>query len=138
METYTPSVHGQGVVIQSVPIEDTGYISRRFVKASGAVGKGQGRIIGGKTEKNLRYYQVLLPSKKGVSMKENHFNPGLYGDCPEVEKPIDKMTFDDAVAIVLGQARQSDFHDEVVEQACQMIEDHHKSLSREAYIKNCF
>ena len=61
METYTPSVHGQGVVIQSVPIEDTGYISHRFVKASGAVGKGQGRIIGGKTEKNLRYYQVLLP-----------------------------------------------------------------------------
>ena len=62
-------------------------------------------------------------------MKENHFNPGLYGDCPEVEKPIDKMTFDDAVAIVLGQARQSDFHDEVVEQACQMIETWYKSLT---------
>ena len=63
-------------------------------------------------------------------MKENHFNPGLYGDCPKIEKPIDKMTFDDAVAIVLGQARQSDFHDEVVEQACQMIETWYKDLTR--------
>ena len=68
-------------------------------------------------------------------MKEGYFDPGLYGDCPKVEKPLDEMTFDDALAIVLGQARESDFHDEVVEQACQMIEDHHKSLSREAYIQ---
>ena len=60
METYTPSVHGQGVVIAG-----TGYSSRRFVKASGAIGKGQGRIIGGKSVKDrgidLHYYQILLP-----------------------------------------------------------------------------
>ena len=68
-------------------------------------------------------------------MKENHFNPGLYGDCPKVEKPIDKMTFGEALAIVLAQARESDFHDEVVEQACQMTEYHHKLLSCEAYIQ---
>ena len=62
-EAYTPSVHGQGVVVapEDIVIGDTTYIHCKFVKASGAVGKGQGCIIGGKTEKNLRYYQVLLP-----------------------------------------------------------------------------
>lgn len=63
-------------------------------------------------------------------MREGYFNPGLYGDCPKVEKPLDKMTFDDAVAIVLGQARESDFHDNVVEQACQMIEAYFDKLFR--------
>ena len=66
MEAYAPSVHGQGVVVESVPIEDTGCISHSLVKASGAVGKGQGSIIGGKTEKNLHYYQVLLPCGVGL------------------------------------------------------------------------
>ena len=40
----------------------------------------------------------------------------------KVDKTLDEMTFGDALAIVLGQARESDFHDEVVEQACQMTE----------------
>ena len=58
-----------------------------------------------------------------------HFDPYLYGEYDEYDssksKPLSKMTLKDALLIVCGQARASDFYDEVVEQACQMIKDAH-------------
>ena len=58
-----------------------------------------------------------------------HFDPYWYGEYDEYDsskpKPLSKMTLKDALLIVCGQARASDFHDEVVEQACQMIENAH-------------
>ena len=58
-----------------------------------------------------------------------HFDTYWYSQNDEAlsskPKPLSKMKIKDALLIVCGQARASDFHDEVVEQACQMIENAH-------------
>ena len=64
------------------------------------------------------------------------FNPYQYSEKHTKEysetdpKPLGEMTFDDAALIVIGQARTSDFHDEVVEKACKMLEHHFDLLFR--------
>ena len=40
-------------------------------------------------------------------------------DC---EKPVSEMTLKEALIIVCGQARESDFYNDIVERACQMVE----------------
>ena len=66
--------------------------------------------------------------------EKTYFNPDQYSrdaDYPsDNEKPLDAMTMDDAVMIVCGQARESDFYNEVVEQAIQILEKYYENLTR--------
>ena len=81
---------------------------------------------GGK-EENVVYVVPGIPAREPEPI--THFDPYQYGEYDEYfsSKPklLSKMTLKDALLIVCGQARASDFYDEVVEQACQMIENAH-------------